>query len=260
MSCVFCGGDGKRSREHVFASWLGDLFPDLAEAEADYFRRLVTHTTDEQHQRPGRPFDVVVRDVCVDCNTGWMARLETAAKPILTPMLQDRARVLTAVEQHTVAAWATKTMLAMQGANIGGERFTPPEQYRWFAIHVAPLPNSHVWLCRYGDRSRWPLSIHQYGMTVRPEGEEPQRADPVNGFGVVFAIGPLCLWLFGHDLPGESRTQAGSDDRHLLIWPALGADVRWPPRETFAKEGELEELARRMPAGTQVHGLPLPRP
>lgn len=255
MPCIFCGSDDKLSREHVFPRWLRALFPDLG--DADYIRRLVTHTSDEQHERPGKPFDVVVRDVCVPCNNGWMAALEEQAQAILTPMVSDRPRVLTAPEQFTVASWATKTMLTMQGANIGGERVASPAQYRWFCVNQAPLPGSHVWLCRYDDRTRWPLSVHQWGMMLRPASESaPQEGDPLNGFGVVYAIGPLAFWLFGADLPGNPQTSAASDDAHLLIWPALGGEVRWPPRETLHTEADLEALARRVPSGTEVHGMP----
>jgi hypothetical protein len=148
-------------------------------------------------------------------------------------------------------------MLTMQGTNIGSERIASPEQYRWFGANRAPLPGSHVWLCRYDDLTRWPLSTHQWGMSVRPDGEgAPQLGDPLNGFGVAYAIGPLVFWLFGADLPGNPRTSADSDDAHLLIWPALGRDVRWPPRETLHMEADLEALARRMPSGTLIHGMP----
>jgi hypothetical protein len=253
MPCVLCGFNGKRSREHVFPQWLRALFPDLG--DADYIRRLVTHATDEQHERPGKPFDVVVRDVCATCNNGWMSGLETRAQVILTPMVSDQPRVLTAPEQFTVATWATKTMLTMQGANIRRERVASPEQYRWFGANQAPLPSSQVWLCRYDDRTRWPLSTHQWGMTLRPATEPaPQEGDPLNGFGVVYAIGPVVFWLFGADLPGDPRPNAGSDDAHVLIWPALGRDVRWPPRKTLAREADLEALARRVPRGGRDAG------
>ena len=152
MSCIFCGAEGKMSREHVFPRWLEELFPDLG--EVDYLRRLVTFSTDEHHERPGPSFDVVVKDVCRNCNHGWMGRLEGQARPILTPMLLDEPRLLTAVEQHIAATWATKTMLTMQGANIGGERVVSLERYRWFYEHQMPLSGSHIWLCRYSDRSR----------------------------------------------------------------------------------------------------------
>ena len=254
MGCIFCGKTRKRSREHVFPRWLVPLFPDLDDAE--YLRRLIRQDTDEERRHPSGPFDLVVTDICEVCNNGWMSRLEQDVQPILTPMLLDVPRTLSAPDQQTVATWATKTMLVMQGANIGGERFTPAEEYRWFCDHVAPLPNSHVWLCRYGGEGNWPLSVHQWGMTIRPaDAPPPQPTDPVNGFGVVFAIGPLVFWLFGHTLRGDLYTSAGSDDAHVLIWPALGNDVRWPPRQTLQTEAELEQLALHVPSGLPTQNL-----
>jgi hypothetical protein len=52
------------------------------------------------------------------------------------------------------------------------------------------------------------------------------------------------------------QTTTGSGDAHLLIWQALGPGVRWPPREALEREAQLDELARRMPAGTHLHGMP----
>jgi hypothetical protein len=58
MVCIFCGQDRKRSREDVFPKWLHPLFPLLGEAE--FLRRLVTGTTDDEHRRPaGRTLDVI---------------------------------------------------------------------------------------------------------------------------------------------------------------------------------------------------------
>jgi hypothetical protein len=200
--CIFCGQDRKRSREDVFPKWLHPLFPLLGEAE--YLRRLVSPSSRDEHRRPASSvFDVIVRDICTTCNNGWMSQLEQQVKPILMPMLLDQSRTLTAPEQHTLAMWATKTALTMQGANIGGERFTPAADYHWFHDHVAPLPNAHIWLCRYGGQGNWPLSVHQWGLTMRPPGApEPQPSDPVNGYSVVFAIGPVVFWLWGHSLTG----------------------------------------------------------
>jgi hypothetical protein len=255
MVCIFCGQDRKRSREDVFARWMHPLFPLLGETE--YMRSLVTHSSSEEHRRPAsKAIDVIVRDVCEPCNNGWMCQLEEQVKPILAPMLLDQPRSLTAPEQHLLATWATKTALTMQGANIGGKRFTPAAEYRWFHEYVTPLPNAHVWLCRYGGQGNWPLSVHQWGMTMRPPGAPiPQPSDPVNGYSVVYAIGPVVFWLWGHNLTGGPYTDAHTNGAHTLIWPALGSDAHWPPRHTFQTEAELRALSLRLPTGVEPRGL-----
>jgi hypothetical protein len=79
-----------------------------------------------------------------------------------------------------------------EGANIGGERIVGLDRYRWFYDNRTPISVSYVWLCRYSDRTRWPLSIHQWGMTVVHGAEGPPNPEgAMNGFGVVYAIGPL---------------------------------------------------------------------
>lgn len=253
VRCIFCEGEGKMTREHVFPRWLEQIFPDVG--TVDYVRRTVTSDADERHKRPGPGFDVVVRDVCDACNTGWMSALETQVRPILTPMFCGEPRVLSAPDQQIVATWATKTMLTLQGVNMGGTRCVSAENYRWFYRKKAPLPSSHVWLCHYVGVDQWPVAAHQYGFTASTTGmPTPSDGDPINCFGVAYAIGPVAFWLFGHDLPGPLRTGAASDDAHLLIWPALGPDVRWPPAKPFGTADDLNRLARRMPDGVQPQG------
>jgi hypothetical protein len=57
----------------------------------------------------------------------------------------------------------------------------------------------------------------------------PNPEGAMNGFGVVYAIGPLIFWLFGYDLPGDLQTSAGSDDAHAKL-PSSGSPMRppWP--------------------------------
>jgi hypothetical protein len=78
------------------------------------------------HSRPGPASDMVTKDVCKACNAGWMERLETDSRPVLTPMITGNDRALSAADQFVAATWATKTMLTMQGTNIGKARVGSP--------------------------------------------------------------------------------------------------------------------------------------
>jgi hypothetical protein len=261
MTCIFCGSNETLTREHVFASWLRDYFPSGGQNE--YLRRQIGFDSDEVHARPGPDFDMVVRDFCSTCNNGWMSDLETSVQPILGPMLKGETRVISAPEQHVLATWAMKTMLAMQGINLGGTRFVSPEQYRWFGEHQTPLSGSYVWLAHYTEAGVTPamtenrILIHEWALTVQPPGQpSPQPDDPLNAFQVVFTIGPVVFWMVRYELPEPGLIQTASDDAHLLIWPALGPDVSWPPRASIASEDELATLSRRIPTGSQLLGAP----
>jgi len=261
MICKFCGTDATLTREHIFGQWLRDYF--RTDGQNEYLRRQITFDADETHARPGPNFDMVVRDYCGGCNNGWMHRLETSVESILGPMLAGARRVITAVEQHTLATWATKTMLTLQGFNLGDGSLFSEDQYRWFGRHQTPLYGSHVWLLHFtgtfdsAGTTEQRILMHEWGMTVAtPDQPPPQEGDPLNAFQVVFTIGPVGFWILGFDPPEPPPLQLGSDDAHLLIWPAHGPDAVWPPRKSLDTEAELAALARTVPNGSNILGAP----
>jgi hypothetical protein len=208
---MFCGSTTGLSREHVFPQWIERLFPDH---ERDFIRLGVTLEGDErEHTRPGRGIDFVTKEICPACNNGWMAELESAAKPIIEPLILDQPRGLDPTEQHIVATWGTKTVLTIQGVNFNEYRLASDNVYRWFFRHRTPLPDSHVWLGRYGaseaSESRWPVTYHQAGFYLAKEGEvetPPAEGQPT-GYTVAMAIGRLALQLWGHTLGGGPRPE-----------------------------------------------------
>jgi hypothetical protein len=57
----------------------------------------------------GRTFGLQLRKVCRSCNGGWMGRLESQAKPVLTPMILGRQQsTLSIDDQATIANWVAK--------------------------------------------------------------------------------------------------------------------------------------------------------
>jgi hypothetical protein len=82
-TCAFCANTGKLTGEHVLGDWLSKVGLDL---------RPVPHGTGwlnrigrELGTRP--PFRQTVRDVCGNCNHGWMSHLEAIAQRVLTPFI-----------------------------------------------------------------------------------------------------------------------------------------------------------------------------
>ena len=68
-------------------------------------------------------------------------------------------RALDVVEQHTVVAWATKTLLAGQLLNLHGWRLGGDDVYRWFYTHQQPLPATQEqtdWISPDHDNLRGP--------------------------------------------------------------------------------------------------------
>jgi hypothetical protein len=245
-TCVFCGSPGPMTREHVFPQWLRALFPGLD--KVDFTQQLRTTEGDKRRAYSGRPFSVAVKDVCRRCNNDWLSQMETDAKDILTPLMLDHSRTLTASEEYTVALWATKTILTVQGANIDEQRALGPNSYEWVYKHRAPLPDSLMWLGRYRGRGQWPLALHEHAIVLNQLGDPPPGPNATtNAFNVVLAIGHLLVWTFGHKLVDGSQMHGDSNKRLILIWRSSGADIHWPPAQSFDTDDELETLSRQTP-------------
>jgi hypothetical protein len=113
---------------------------------------------------------VVLPQVCVQCNTGWMSDLEQRTRPVLGPMLRGPALPvsLDPAQQATLATWAVKTSLLVTyrkfNAQPGG--WIPEDNLRWLYLHgrsAMPPPGARVWLG--GIRPRTPP---QPGSCLRP--------------------------------------------------------------------------------------------
>jgi hypothetical protein len=108
--CVFCGSEDL-TREHVFPDWMSKMFVD---------KKLTATTTIEKEGKPNKVyksglFRHKAKIVCGQCNNGWMSKLETDAKPLLSTMLFDlRSAVkLGPEEQKILSFWAQKTVMIL---------------------------------------------------------------------------------------------------------------------------------------------------
>jgi hypothetical protein len=112
--CVFCGEplgpDRPRSNEHAAPKWCGDLVPSRGAA-----RHTLTVLTEGRRETVDQgfrnPFVTTLNELCKPCNEGWMHELETSAQPILSPLIQGRARRLRFWRQTLAATWACKTAM-----------------------------------------------------------------------------------------------------------------------------------------------------
>jgi hypothetical protein len=113
-TCIFCGATAD-SREHIFADWINELIA------ATEFYALTVDIEDGQIAR-SRSYPTKhaagqrAKIVCKTCNHGWMSKLESEAKLVLSPLILGQASTLDMVQQLVAATWAVKT--AMVGETI----------------------------------------------------------------------------------------------------------------------------------------------
>ena len=90
--CVGCGKpftEVARSREHILPEWLA-----IEVEQPDLSLNQYRHNEDKVEDELLRSHDLgsfVIKNVCGDCNNGWMSRLEGRAKPMLLELMNMRA-------------------------------------------------------------------------------------------------------------------------------------------------------------------------
>lgn len=238
--CIFCGGPGPLTREHVIALWiaktLDDMEPGTTEWQAHYYAGGLVER-DRQHPAAKSGPTIIVRTVCASCNGGWMAQVEDRAKASLEPMIRGQATTLSPQQQLEVAAWAAKTVAALEYHEPTAV-ITTPDDRRLIRREMRPPSHHRIRLaCR--DAYMEPLITKT--LVARSEGAADEAPDV---FVTVLAIGFLVVHIWGGHGTWEAKTLAHTGvrtDRSLMVWPPIPGDVAWPPAISL-KEEDLDEF------------------
>jgi hypothetical protein len=119
--CLFCGASGAStlSNEHVIPQWLLEHLE--LPADDQMFQGVASSATDTLVDSPRihSSFNFVQGHVCKECNNGWMSRLEAAAKPILTSLIEQERTLdsLKPEEANIVGKWVIKTAYMISWAS-----------------------------------------------------------------------------------------------------------------------------------------------
>lgn len=244
---MFCGQAGSLSKEHVVPRWLRK---DLQIAGP------VREFRGAAHAGEAETLAVVFHEVCVRCNNGWMEALETAARPVLKPLLLGAApgtsRELDPGQQAVLATWAVKTALLLVLARLRGRDhgWIPDSTLRWLHDYHAsrmPPPGTRVWL---GG-----LNTSDTPGTVQAACLYDAAGDPAAQC-VTFSVGCVVFQVFatGQQDAGltpdtEAWLAPGGVYRQALVQIAPSSSpVRWPPGAVFGT-GDLPALAGRLQQG-----------
>src|SRR5258708_22229096 len=190
--CAFCGSRDL-SAEHVLPDWLTRV--GLSQAAVVY---EVGPPNRRPHRWSGPPFKLTTKRVCRRCNTGWMADLENAAKPLLVRMIQEEALRLEVDDQEVIAAWAHKTALTAMLASSSSARAAteglPAEEYHSFADRgdrLVPLPHSRFWVARHIGQRRMG-SIWVTPLAIEMDATPSALTGPV-AYSVTIALADLLI-------------------------------------------------------------------
>jgi hypothetical protein len=194
--------------------------------------------------------------VCGDCNSGWMNRLETAAAPILGPMVRDIAATeLTPATQRTIATWAIKTAFMLEHLH-SAHRIVPGAEYHRFYAMQQPPPEYTILIAHrksvVDQMTGLPNLVTSREQEVKTVpytadvSREEIRLSMDRGskvYRITFALGFLVFVVLGHTFPNPMNLYLTPNGENVVrcVWP-LQPNCAWPTIWPIERIGGFENL------------------
>lgn len=241
--CAFCTNKAN-SGEHVFADWSQKYVPHTMINHRFSQRLYHVDRIDEKIRHvSGDPRSRKVKFVCRDCNTGWMSRLQNAAKQYAVPLILGQKATLDTDAQRALSGWIAMSALAAEFIDRNNLISTPSDcaylKGRW----TAPIHWS-IWIGDYDDAvgfsHHWRCLWEVYDGT---DGPEPRASTKANIHTLSYRLGRLFVHVFAsaeHPTFVMGKTMPIELGGKLLqLWPIQQERMDWPPLGLSSEEVEL---------------------
>jgi hypothetical protein len=212
--CWFCESTtNQRSREHVIPRWLQDYL-QVSKQLIKPVRYLSDQVTIGSEWNEYTVENLVVGNICVQCNTGWMSKLEAEFK---AHFVQNKRQRMTNEEAEIYAKWFVKTAICL---NLSQPyRLLFPKELRLGLKYVTPA-SVKVFLFRTrkdNQEVNWKQTSHEM-WTGTPELENLISRNAGLTYSGIIHIGKLnALVIY---IPEELQSKLIEFETNLaLIWP-----------------------------------------
>jgi len=143
--CVFCAQPAG-SKEHALPEWLAKTMG--VESELSQPGLISAAKGNEPQGNPRATGKLITKGVCQNCNNGWMADLEGALRPILSPLVAPdlatfHREALEPLRENLplLTRWLMKTAVTLSMVAPRGELGSLPDEAAEWAYHDA-VPDS----------------------------------------------------------------------------------------------------------------------
>ncbi len=222
-SCIFCGGPGPLTRDHVLTRRAAKHIRTRRGALT--FRNIRFSQDGTSTEFETENFEVAPKVLCErTCNSGWLERLEDGAWPIMEPLIEGRTRTLSIRRQKILAALITaKVMVAeFAGENPWGTYFTEAERRALYRDRNHSPPGN-IWVWIGGTTSE--LAGHTEGLHARWNRDDGN----VRAYLAFLALDRLVMAVFAHRFRERTRWLFPIGESVAPIWPTDGEKKGWPP-------------------------------
>jgi hypothetical protein len=217
---------------------------------------------------PGQMRDWKVWCVCggthTSCNGGWMKRIEDAAKPIMTPLIQGKETRLQPHEQRIVATWAILKAMVSEYDTLRKDMpaIVHHAQRKYLMRHS--LPPKRGWGVWIGDfeRKDWIPEWVSRPLLLLPENVAARRssrkATYFNSNSITQVVGKLLIVVIHSPMPDlvpRWRFITPEGGTLFRIWPSNDISIKWPGKALSDRDADTVADA----LGAFVHQAALQR-
>jgi len=233
--CMFCE-KGALSKEHFWPEWASAMLPRYTDNRRVEELFTITEKTrlaelPEVNSRQGHTWTKKLRVVCRACNNGWMSVLETAAKPILMPLISTKPHILTEEAMRILAQWiALKVMVGER--NHPEESVTPLEDRAKFRSTREIPPNSRIWIAKCGTGG-WESGYLRHAATVSTSPIVMPHHRFKNIHSVAFGVGDLFVLAIQTTVNGVLNSNPTRSDALIPLFPVV-RPCTWPPLQSLS--------------------------
>lgn len=255
--CIFCLTPST-TKEHLFAQWLREAFPRTARdtrtiglTRWGQDKRGKVYSMPTRAIRQGHSGTTTVPFVCAGCNSGWMSRMETRARPILRPLIYGLPHSISTFDLKVLSGWIGKTVMVGEYLHPNHIAIPDSERLRMYAEFELP-PTWSIWIADYqGSKWRNLAMFHHMG---RVDPDPTGSLHPDTHFTSI-GMGRLFIQAAA---TSSSTTIVNENDAMRQIWPLPKTNLSWPPAR-FIDDGEADFIAdsfsraMNLPHGGSIH-------
>jgi hypothetical protein len=254
--CIFWEPSRSHSpldREHIWGEWI------LQYVRSKDNKHSLKSTTlggpgalyhSQIRPRAGDPLASKVKIVCKACNSGWMSRLQSGAKPALIPLIEGRPSILSASAQGAIAAWCAMSTMTGEFLSFDPTAIAISQAERdWLRDFQTPPKNWKIWIGHYPRRKG--IWTH-YVIPLRAKDIFNVPDDPLalpNTQTTTFVIGNLFVHIFSSIGDPQMVSRWVWPPGSLIslklpqIFPPKEDLIAWPPQGLTDFEVELVETS-----------------
>jgi hypothetical protein len=234
MKCIFCQRERKASREHLWPRWAqGTLDKQMRS-------RRIRHSI-EPHDEPNTVWDAplfsaTIKDVCRECNSGWMSRIEAEAKTYAAPLIRGGEGISVDPDaQWAIARWTYLKVLLFERVDKR-QRLLPADCYREMyeasLLSEPELPVNMIVLVAAHEGLRYGQYAHRLLADAR-------TGKPDLFIGTI-TIQHLVVQVIA-DIAGDGEVKSFQHDERVggheaRIWP-FSPPFKWPPGAALTDAG-----------------------